>query len=52
MSAKKSCSSKYVGGVLGIPLESIGGIVFQKNGKIRMGEIAKKKKRKHVIKHK
>lgn len=52
MSAKKSYSSEYVGGVIGIPIQSIGGIVFQKNGKIRAGRIAKKKKRKNVIKHK
>lgn len=48
MSEKKSYSSKYVGGVLGLPIESIGGIVFQKNGNIRQGKIAKKKKRKSV----
>ena len=52
MSAKKSYSSKYVGGVLGNPIEAIDGIVFQKNGNIRAGRIAKKKKRKNVIKHK
>ena len=52
MSEKKSYSSEYVGGVLGNPIEAINGIVFQKNGNIRQGKIAKKKKRKNVIKHK
>ena len=48
MSVKKSYNSKYVGGILGRPVQSLDGIVFQKNGKIRMGKIAKKKKRKSV----
>ena len=52
MSVKKSYSSKYLGGILGLPIQELDGIVFQKNGKIRMGKIAKKKKRKNVIKHK
>lgn len=52
MSEKKSYSGKYLGGILGVPIQAIEGIVFQKNGNIRMGKIAKKKKRKYVIKHK
>lgn len=52
MSEKKSYNSKYVGGILGFPIQSIDGIIFQKNGNIRTGRIAKKKKRKNVIKHK
>lgn len=52
MSEKKSYSSKYLGGILGVPLQSIDGIVFQKNGNIRVGKIAKKKTRKNVLKHK
>lgn len=52
MSAKKSYNSEYVGGILGLPIQSIDGVVFQKNGNIRAGRIAKKKKRKNVIKHK
>lgn len=52
MSEKKSYSSEYLGGILGLPIQSIDGIVFQKNGNIRAGKIAKKKKRKNVIKHK
>lgn len=52
MSEKKSYNSKYVGGILGLPIQTINGIVFQKNGKIRMGKIAKKKTRKNVVKHK
>lgn len=52
MKEKKSYSSKYLGGILGVPIEAIGGVVFQKNGNIRMGTIAKKKPRKNVIKHK
>lgn len=52
MSVKKSYNSEYLGGILGRPIQSLNGIVFQKNGKIRQGPIAKKKKRKNVIKHK
>ena len=52
MSAKKSYNSEYVGGILGNTIQYIDGIVFQKNGNIRTGKIAKKKKRKNVIKHK
>ena len=52
MSEKKSYNSKYLGGILGLPIQTINGIVFQKNGKIRMGKIAKKKTRKNVVKHK
>jgi hypothetical protein len=52
MSVKKSYSSEYVGGILGLPIQGIGGIVFQKNGNIRMGKVAKKKTRKNVLKHK
>lgn len=52
MNEKKSYSSKYVGGILGTPIQAIDGIVFQKNGNIRTGKIAKKKTRKNVLKHK
>lgn len=52
MNEKKSYSSKYLGGILGVPVEAIAGIVFQKNGNIRAGRIAKKKTRKNVLKHK
>lgn len=52
MSEKKSYSSTYLGGILGVPLQAIDGIVFQKNGRIRVGTIAKKKTRKNVLKHK
>ena len=52
MSGKKSYSSEYTGGILGTLTQGIGGIVFQKNGNIRAGKIAKKKTRKNVLKHK
>ena len=52
MSVKKSYSSKYLGGILGLPIQELDGIVFQKNGNIRTGKIAKKKTRKNVLKHK
>jgi len=52
MKGKKSYNSEYKGGILGLPVQAIGGIVFQKNGNIRIGKIAKKKTRKNVLKHK
>lgn len=52
MSVKKSYSSEYTGGILGTLTQSIDGIVFQKNNRIRTGKIAKKKTRKNVLKHK
>jgi len=52
MKTKKSYSSEYIGGILGTPTQSIEGIVFQKNNRMRSGSIAKKKTRKYVVKHK
>lgn len=52
MKTKKSYSSTYLGGILGTLNQSIDGIVFQKNNRIRTGAIAKKKTRKNVLKHK